>query len=70
MDSLQLFDVVALTEALPDQGLHRGQVGTVVEVYADGACEVDFSDAQGQTYALLAVEPKILMRLHYSFVDA
>jgi hypothetical protein len=62
--------VVALTEPLPEANLQRGQVGTVVEIYADGACEVDFSDTDGQTCALLAVAAHQLMRLHYSLVSA
>ena len=68
-DEVHLYDVVALTEALPEEGLLRGQVGSVVEIYPDGACEVDFSDAQGNTYALLAVQRHMLMRLHYSRVS-
>lgn len=34
--SIQLLDVVALTEDLPQSGLRRGQMGTVVEVLAPG----------------------------------
>ena len=32
--SINVFDVVALTEDLPEFGLRRGQVGTVVEYLA------------------------------------
>jgi hypothetical protein len=41
---IQLSDVVALTEAIPDRGLLRGQVGTVVESLGPGAFEVEFVD--------------------------
>lgn len=44
MEQIRLFDVVALTEDLPEHGLVRGQVGTVVEELAPEAFEVDFSD--------------------------
>ncbi|MEH1825709.1 MAG: DUF4926 domain-containing protein [Nostoc sp.] len=41
---MKLLDVVALTEDLPELGLHRGQVGTIVEEYESGVFEVEFSD--------------------------
>jgi carbonic anhydrase/acetyltransferase-like protein (isoleucine patch superfamily) len=44
-------DVVALTEDLPQNGLVRGQVGTVVEQYSPDAFEVEFVDNSGHTYA-------------------
>ncbi len=30
---MKLLDVVALTEDLPELGLHRGQVGTIVSLF-------------------------------------
>lgn len=60
----QLLDVVALLADLPEHGLVRGQVGTVVELL-DGAYEVEFSDDEGRTYAELAVEPDQLLVLHH-----
>ncbi len=53
--SIQLLDVVALTEGLPDRGSSRGQVGTVVESLAADVFEVEFSDDEGRTYASLAL---------------
>lgn len=38
---IRLSDVVALTEDVPDRGLLRGQVGTVVEALGPGVFEVD-----------------------------
>lgn len=65
-DTIQLLDVVALTADMPDYGLHRGQVGTVVDVLADGqAFEVEFSDRQGRTYESIGVRPDQLMILHF-----
>ena len=40
----KLFDVVTLLLNLPELGLYRGQVGTVVEEYEPGMFEVEFSD--------------------------
>lgn len=62
---IQLLDVVALTEDLPARNLNRGQVGTVVELLDDGVFEVEFSDNQGRTYAMLAVPETKLMVLYH-----
>ncbi len=62
---IQLLDVVALTDDLPDRGLIRGQVGTVVELLAPGVYEVEFADDRGHTYATLPVADSQLMTLHY-----
>ena len=63
--AIQLLDVVALTEDLPERGLARGQVGTVVEALAPGVYEVEFSDDEGRTYAMLALRAEQLLVLHY-----
>jgi hypothetical protein len=63
--NIQLLDVVALTHDLPDKGLARGQVGTVVEVLSARKYEVEFSDNQGHTYAQLALPDSQLLVLHY-----
>ncbi len=66
MKGIERLDPVALTQDIPEYNLHRGQVGTVVEVFNDGkAFEVEFADLNGRTYELLAVEPSKLMVLHY-----
>jgi hypothetical protein len=63
-DPIRLLDVVALTEDLPDRGLRRGQVATVVEALAPDVYEVEFSDNDGRTYASFAVSADQLMVLH------
>jgi len=62
---ITLRSVVALLEELPPHGLVRGQVGTVVESWAPGVYEVEFSDDQGRTYAMVALTAEQLMRLHH-----
>ena len=54
MADLELLSVVALMRDMPEAGLVRGQVGTVVEVLGPEAFEVEFSDDSGRTYASLA----------------
>jgi hypothetical protein len=60
----RLLDVVALLSDLPEHGLVRGQVGTVVELL-DDAYEVEFSDDEGRTYAQLAIRRDQLLVLHH-----
>ena len=62
---IQLLDVVALTVDVPERGLSRGQVGTVVEALAPGVYEVEFCDNDGRTYASLALRADQLLVLHY-----
>lgn len=65
MARAKLLDVVALLVDLPEEGLVRGQVGTIVECHPDGAFEVEFVDEDGRTYALVAVKPEHVMVLVY-----
>ena len=48
---------VALTVAMPDEGLEPGDVGTVVHVYRDGeAYEVEFVTLDGHPAAVVTLE--------------
>ncbi|HZO33372.1 MAG TPA: DUF4926 domain-containing protein [Chloroflexota bacterium] len=67
---IKLLDTVALLQDLPDSGLLRGQVGTVVEELAPGVFEVEFSDDQGRTYAARAVDSSRLLGLVYEVVGS
>jgi hypothetical protein len=64
-NKVNLLDVVALTEDIPQEGLKRGQVGTVVEELTDEIFEVEFSDNQGRSYAQLAVPSEKLLVLYF-----
>jgi len=63
--AVNILDVVALTEDLPERSLYRGQVGTVVESLAPDVFEVEFSDNEGRTYASLALKAEQLLVLHH-----
>jgi hypothetical protein len=65
MPDLELLSVVALLQDVPEYGLTRGQVGTIVELLSDSAFEVEFVDEEGHTYAMLALTADQLVRLHY-----
>ena len=64
-NAIQPLAVVALTEDVPERGLVRGHVGTVLETLAQDVFEVEFSDDNGRTYALLALRASQLMVLRY-----
>ena len=65
MIGIEMLAVVALVKDLPDEGLVRGQVGTVVESWAPDVYEVEFSDGNGKAYAMVALSADQLMRLHH-----
>ena len=65
MADLELLSVVALIRDMPEAGLIRGQVGTIVEVLGPEVFEVEFSDDSGRTYASLALRSNDLLRLHH-----
>ena len=56
------FEVVSLVGDIPDEGLTKGQIGTIVDIYTSPslAYEVEFCDKQGRTVALLALDPEQL----------
>jgi hypothetical protein len=67
--AVNILDVVALTEDLPERSLCRGQVGTVVESSTPDVFEVEFSDNEGRTYASLALKAEQLLVLHHEPVE-
>jgi hypothetical protein len=66
---MKLLDVVALMEDLPELGLYRGQVGTIVEEYEPGVFEVEFSDSSGRAYAIETLTEDKLMMLYYQSLE-
>ena len=54
---MKLFDVVRLVETLPEQGLQKGMVGTVVALFEtpEVAYEVEFANDQGETFCEVAL---------------
>lgn len=69
MNAVKLLDVVALTVDFPEFNLRRGQVGTVVEILADGrAFEVEFSDRTGRTYESLGLRQEQILVLQFEQV--
>ncbi len=70
-NTIELLDVVALTVDLPEYNLWRGQVGTIVEILAEGkAFEVEFCGREGRTYESLGLRPDQIMILHFEPANA
>ena len=69
-DEIKILDAVAVVEDLPEHGLKRGEVGTVVGTWKDGAFEVEFSDESGEAYAFVALRADKLMPLYYRHREA
>jgi hypothetical protein len=65
LNKLNLLDIVALKTPLSEHNLLAGQVGTIVEILAPEVYEVEFSDDDGQTYAMQALPAHQLLKLHY-----
>lgn len=71
MQQLKPFDIVALLIDVPDMGLRRGDVGTIVEVFDStehhpSGYLIEFVNQQGETLAELSVtDPEIIIQLHF-----
>jgi hypothetical protein len=65
MRRIEIHSVIALLEDLPEEGLVRGQVGTVVEQWVPDVYEVEFADNAGRTYAMVALRLDKMMLLHH-----
>lgn len=63
---MKIRDSVVLIVNLPENGLQKGQVGTIVEVLDDGVYKVEFVNLSGKNYAMLTLKAEQLLLLHYS----
>ena len=58
---IQEHDCVVLTQDIPGEALHAGDVGTVVHIHREGAAyEVEFMTLTGRTIAVATVPPSQL----------
>ena len=65
MGEIKVLSEVAVLHDLPEKGLVRGQVGTVVELLSPSVAEVEFSDNQGRAYAMASLRADEVIRLHH-----
>lgn len=54
-----LFETVSLLVDFPEEGLKKGDIGTIVMVYSDPqeGYEVEFVDENGKTISQIAIDP-------------
>jgi Domain of unknown function (DUF4926) len=64
MDSFDLLDLVVLTEPTPVHRLRKGALGTIVEILDSETFLVEFSDANGLSYAVTALKSSVLMKVY------
>ncbi|MCW3820406.1 DUF4926 domain-containing protein [Micromonospora sp. DR5-3] len=62
---MDLYDLVELREALPEENLPAEAVGTIVHVFhrPQLAYEVEFTDEDGRTLSSVALTPDKLRRI-------
>ena len=61
---MEELDLIALTESIPEEALMKGDVGTIVAVYASGqGYEVEFATYTGETIAVVTVRPHQIYRI-------
>lgn len=71
MQEIKENDIVALLVDLPEQGLRRGEVGTIIEVFTrndrhPGGYMVEFVTESGGVYAQVEItDASQLMQLHF-----
>lgn len=53
MNQPELFDVVELLADLPELALRAGTRGAIVHCHADDTYEVEFTNTEGETLALV-----------------
>ena len=65
MKTLKRLETVIATVNIPDQPILAGDLGTIVEAYADPtpAYDVEFVNADGSTSALATLSPDQIRRL-------
>jgi len=68
--SFHTLDVVVLNKDLPVQGLKRGDLGAVVDVYSPDAIEVEFVTASGRPQALITLRASDIREVGDDDLDA
>jgi hypothetical protein len=58
MTMIKELDTVVLTKDLPEHGLMRGDIGTVVLLHGHGGYEVEFMALDGETIAVVSLKPE------------
>jgi Domain of unknown function (DUF4926) len=60
-----VLDTIVLDRDLPEHGLRKGDLGSVVEVYEPDGLEVEFVTASGRSAALLTLNGRDVRPVSY-----
>ncbi|AKD58708.1 DUF4926 domain-containing protein [Spirosoma radiotolerans] len=71
MDELKLYNVVALTRAISEHNLRRGDIGVLIDIGPNSHYMLEFADRNGVTYAMpiVSIEGLIKVYLHADMVE-
>ena len=71
MEIIKPHDIVALTKAIPDQNLRRGEVGVIIDIGPNEQYLLEFADRNGVPYATTTVTGDSLLKvyLHADMVE-
>ena len=64
MEAIQLHDLVALTEALPEHKLRRGEVGVVIDIGPYDQYLLEFAGRNGVPYVTPTVKADGLLKVY------
>jgi hypothetical protein len=70
MNTLRVFDVVAILHDLPEKNIIRGQVGTIIEKLDDNVFEVEFVNKSGETISIETLTGNELFQLHFELENS
>jgi hypothetical protein len=65
MEPINLHDIVALTQPLPEQHLRRGELGVVIDIGPNEHYLLEFADRNGVPYATTTVAIDGLMKVYF-----
>ncbi|QQG27112.1 DUF4926 domain-containing protein [Pectobacterium carotovorum] len=67
MASYSLFDVIYLKNDLPEKGLKKGMLGTIVHIYDEPspAYDIEFCDDNGETLAWITLTPDCFSKVDF-----
>ncbi|MEQ9844047.1 DUF4926 domain-containing protein [Pectobacterium brasiliense] len=67
MASYSLFDVISLKDDLPEEGLKKGMLGTIVHIYDELslAYDIEFCDDNGETLAWNTLTPDFFSKVDF-----
>ena len=63
MNTFKELETVALLKNIPEHNMYRGDVGVIVSILSDDTVEVEFSNKDGKTVALIPVQTTHLIKL-------